>query len=330
MNAAVRGQHGFTLAEIAIALIVLSLLTVFVMDQVGPMLQFQAELATRGKLADLKQALQSAYRDNAASIDNDEQARLVLAAGTIDPAGGDARGRCSSSAATFAPIARYASQSTGAVFRDGGGAPLCVLITPRLTQIIAGVQVSYHSVAFVATGWNNRLDTVAGCGTTGLSAAGVLTVCGDDEGVLIDGLAIAAENFRQSSARMEKIAQAYQSYFQTRFESDPARDVSVDYFASSGTPAQRWDGGGAMPSTGCAGAVPLVAATGVSPHTVLGLSSTDVTDAYGQVIQLDNCSDRTRNPNNATAALQAPPYTALLQTTLPGGALLQLSVVGTF
>jgi hypothetical protein len=205
-----------------------------------------------------------------------------------------------------------------------------VFITARLAQAISGVEVPYHGVAIVSTGWNNRLDTVAGCGTTGLSAAGVLTVCGDDEGVLVDGLSIAADNVRQSSARMDKIAQAYQSYFQTRFESDPARDVSVDYFASSGTPVERWDGGGAMPSTGCSGAVPLIAATDTSPHTVLGLSNADVTDAYGQVIQLDNCSNSTRNPNNATIALQAPPYTALVQTTLPGGALLQVSVVGTF
>ena len=44
------GQRGFTLTEIAIALIVLSLLTVFVMDQVGPLVQRPRASAPAGSI----------------------------------------------------------------------------------------------------------------------------------------------------------------------------------------------------------------------------------------------------------------------------------------
>ena len=53
-----------------------------------------------------------------------------------------------------------------------------------------------------------------------------------------------------------------------------------------------------------------------------------MTDLYGQVMQYDNCSNEVRNPQNADAARQVPPYTASIVTTLPGGNLLRVNAVG--
>jgi prepilin-type N-terminal cleavage/methylation domain-containing protein len=322
--------RGFTLTEIAIVLAVLVPLVLFVLDVLGPMLAFQGGLDNRRQLADVRQAFVAAYRDNALSVDGDAGARFVLPEGTIEPVLPDAAsGRCASAPATFAPLARHLTQSASTAFRDGFAAPMCVLITPRLARNVSGVDVFYRIIAIVAPGQNGRLDTVAGC-STGLSAAGELTLCGDDEGVLVDGLNIASELLRQTLARMQAVAGAYQAYFQMRAQGDAARDASINYFASGGTPAQRWDSSGAMPLSACTGESPLLAAGGSPPAAVLGLSPADVTDPFGQVIQYDNCSNAVRNPQNTDAALQSPPYTAAIVTRLPGGAQLRVTAVGTW
>ena len=320
--------HGFTLTEMAIVLAVLIPLVLFVLDVLGPMLAFQGGLDNRRQLADVRQAFIAAYRDNPVSVDNEAGARFVLPAGPIDPVLPDATtGRCGATAATLAPVARYLTQSASTAFRDGFAAPICLLMTPRLTRAVSGVEVFYRIVAIVAPGPNGRLDTIGAC-TTGLSATGELTLCGDDEGVLVDGFNIAADLLRQTLARMQSIVTAYQTYFQTRAQSDPARDISINYFATGGAPAERWDTAGPMPLSACNAASPLVAVGGASPVNVLGLSPLDVTDFYGQVMQYDNCSNQVRNPQNADAALQTPPYTASIVTALPGGGVLRVTAIG--
>jgi hypothetical protein len=163
---------------------------------------------------------------------------------------------------------------------------------------------------------------------TGLSAAGELTLCGDDEGVLVDGFNIASDLLRQTLARMQTVVTAYQTYFQVRALSDPARDISINYFAAGGSPAERWDTAGPMPLSACSAPSPLVAASGPNPVGALGLSPLDATDLYGQVMQYDNCSNQVRNPQNTDVALQNPPYTASVVTALPGGGVLRVNAVG--
>jgi len=81
-----------------------------------------------------------------------------------------------------------------------------------------------------------------------------------------------------------------------------------------------------MPSTGGA-AVPI---TNNAAHTVLGLSVADVTDPWGGTLLLDNSSDAVRNPQNATVSMRSPGYTARISTTLPGGSVLERTVVGSY
>lgn len=320
--------RGFTLTELAIVLAVLVPLVLFVLDVLGPMLAFQGGLDNRRQLAEVRQAFIAAYRDNPVVVDAEPGARFVLPGGTIEVAGPDAAtGRCASGPATLAPLARYLPQSPSTAFRDGFAAPMCILITARQSRAIGGVDAFYRVLAIIAPGANGRLDTIGAC-TTGLSATGELTLCGDDEGVLVDGFNIAADLLRQTLVRMQLIATAYQSYFQSRAQADPSRDASINYFASGGTPAERWDAGGPMPLSACGAPSPLLVQGASGPAAILGLSNVDVTDHYGQVMQYDNCSNQVRNPQNADAAQQVPPYTASIVTTLPGGTVLRVNAVG--
>lgn len=320
-------QSGFTLAELAIALVILSVLSVFVMDQLGPMFQYQARVSTRSKTDDLAQAFRLAYRTEVVAIENEASAHLRLSTGLIEPMGADVHGRCTANAAALAPLNRYLQNATGIAFRDGNGAPFCIFMTPGLTRDVGGVAHRYRVIAVVSTGWNNRIDADAGCAGTSLSNTGELTLCGDDEGVRIDTLPLMMDLVAESQKRLDRIARAYERHFQSRFEADPARDLSVDYFAS-GTPADRWDGGNPIGTTGCAGAAPLVSTTAaISPHAALGLSTADVTDAFGQIIGFDNCSSAVRSPNNVNTNLQVPPYTAVIRSTLPGGGVLEAAAM---
>ena len=322
------GCRGFTLTEMAIVLAVMVPLVLFVLDVLGPMLAFQGGLDNRRQLAEVRQAFTAAYRDNPVTVDSEAGARFVLPGGTIEAVGPDATtGRCGSGPATLAPLARYLSQSASTAFRDGFAAPMCILMTARLSRAIGGVDTFYRLVAVVAPGPNGRLDTIGACATA-LSAAGELTLCGDDEGVMVDGFNIAADLLRQTLVRMQMAATAYQVYFQSRAQADPSRDASINYFASGGTPAERWDVGVPIPLSACSAPSPLLVAGGTGPSTTLGLSSIDVTDHYGQVMQYDNCSNQVRSPQNADAAQQVPPYTASIVTTLPGGTVLRVNAVG--
>jgi len=323
-----RCARGFTLTELAIVLAVMVPLVLFVLDVLGPMLAFQGGLDNRRQLAEVRQAFLSAYRDNPVTVDGEAGARFVIPGGAIEAVVPDpVSGRCGSGPTTLAPLARYLPQSASRAFRDGFAAPMCLLMTGRLARSIAGVDAFYRVIAIVAPGPNGRLDTVANC-TTGLSPVGELTLCGDDEGVLVDGFNIAADLLRQTLARMQLVAAAYQSYFQSRALADPSRDASINYFASGGSPAERWDAGGPMPLSACGAPSPLLVQAGPGPAAILGLSNVDVTDLYGQVMQYDNCSNDVRNPQNTDVARQVPPYTASIVTTLPGGNVLRVNAVG--
>ena len=165
--------------------------------------------------------------------------------------------------------------------------------------------------------------------TTTLSPIGVLTLGGDDKGILVDGRSLMQDKVTQSLAVVNRAADAYQTYFNTRYLANTTRDISIDYFANSdrgGNASSSWDFGGAMPNTG-GNAVNMV---NIGAHSVLGLTLSDVTDSFGQVLLIDNSSDAVRNPQNGTGALQTPGFTARISTSLPGGQTLSRTVVGSY
>lgn len=322
-------QRGFSLAELAIVLALIAMITPLMFDSFAAWNRWKNRIDTQRKLADVRQALTAAYRDGIATAEADADAKLTLPTGVIPIVPADGSGRCLSTDTTLSPIGPYSTQSPATLYRDGGGAPMCIFVSPRQSRQESGITLYYHSVAVVAPGPNGVLEATTDC-TTQFDNAGNLHLCGDDEGVVMDGAAIAHDALQATLQRLQKIAAAYQAYAASRFQVSTARDVGIDYFAATGPSADRWDNGGNMPSTGCQGFKPLIAATTPSPHDVLGLSPLDVTDAYGQTITVDNCSPAVRSPDNPTSTQQLPPYSALLRTTLPGGGTLDQSVIGIF
>lgn len=326
-------QDGYTLLEVVVALVLVTGLYAIAAESFGPALAFRAEIATKDRLDDLHQALYTAYKANALTVDANTGKTLDFGAlGTMSEAlPHPTSQRCTSTAATVLPIARFSKSSAGEGFIDGYGTPLCVFITPQLTLDISGVSVLYHSVAFISSGKNGVIDS----GTKLDDVTGNMTLGGDDIGILMDGQRFAEDRYKTSLDAVKKAADAYQAYFSVRYQSDPARSISVDYFSCGAetcppTSANSlWDAGNGMPVT-CSAPIAMFQETGISPSAVLGLSKSDVTDGYGNILTLDNCGATVRSPGNATAAMRAPPYTAVITATLPGGAKLSQTAVGQF
>jgi len=301
-------------------------LVLFTLDLLGPMLAFQGEQDTRRRLEELRAAVESAYRAHADLVDAEAQAVLRLPAGTLVPTDIDPQsGRCRSDAATFAPLGRWLSASPAVAFRDGHGAPMCVFITERQVVAVGGVALHHHVVAIVSPGPDGRPDAQGNC-RTGLAGDGRLVLCGDDEGVRVDGHAIATAHLERTLARMQLAADAYRGYFLARALADPSRDIAIDYFAAGEVPAGRWDSGGGLGLAGCEGLPVRPLADG--PAETLGLALAQAFDAWGGALRIDNCSVAVRSPLHPEPARQLPPYTAAIVATLPGAVELRVSVLG--
>jgi hypothetical protein len=185
-----------------------------------------------------------------------------------------------------------------------------------------GYAVYYRKVAILSRGYNGRIDA----GTAMDPATGAVTVGGDDAAVVVDGFQIQRELAEQSVAKVDRIAKAYERYFTNRYLANLSRDISVDYFASSGLTPARWDAGGLAGNSGGA----FADAATLNLSQALGLASTDFQDAYGGAIQVDNSSSQTRNPDNVAAAMSIPPYSALVRVNLTAGQTYTQSVIGSF
>jgi hypothetical protein len=155
-------------------------------------------------------------------------------------------------------------------------------------------------------------------------ATGVLTLKGDDRGVVVDGRLLHAALFDQAAAKLAKVAEAYETYFTSRYLANPSRDVSVDYFA------RNWDATGLIPSTG---GIFTPASVTLAP---LGLAPDDYTTPYG-AIQVGNYNECVISPTGAypNICVKSPqtnggalPYTAVLRVPLPGGEYLARVAVG--
>lgn len=314
-------QKGFSLFEIFIALILIAMLTSVTSPVLSGALRWYGKVETDRILKDLAQSFAIAYKENAIQIETNTGTNFTLPDGTIATSTRNAAGQCNSTTTTLAPLGRYLSTAATGAYLDGNALPLCIFITPQQTITINGVVLSYHTVAIISAGNDNFVE--AG---TSLSATGVLTTAGDDRGIVIDGKSLIVDRYQDTKTKMDRIVQALQAYFTTRYQGNVTRDLSIDYFANQNRAASAsadFDSSGAMPTTGGA----LVSMTSIGADTLLGLSAQDVTDGFGQVIQIDNSSDAVRNPENTNASLTTPPYTARISTTLPGvGTLIQTAV----
>ncbi|HET9113000.1 MAG TPA: type II secretion system protein [Burkholderiales bacterium] len=321
---------GFSLIEILVAISLMAIMTVAVAPQLKYLINFQAAADTQNRLSELQSGFSTAYLANMTQIETDPNAEINFgAAGIMSPATAAPGARCSVVAADFIPWSQYTGHAAGSLVEDGYGAPLCVLINPQSAVLLNGINLYYHTVAFVSTGPNNVLDN-----GTALDALGNLTLAGDDAGVLFDGRAFSVAKYTLTADKMKVVAQALEEYYVARYQSDPSRSSSIDYW-SNGTNSPypvRWDSsnpGNLINYTITAS--PIYTGTG-QPTTdlsvALSLSKDDVTDGYGNLINFENASQNVRSPDNGSTNLAIPPYTALLSTTLPGNVPYAQAIVG--
>lgn len=301
------------------AIAILAVLTVAMMPVLQSATSLWGQFETRNRLADLSQAITAAYQESVPIAESgvDPSHALKLATGTLWQSAPNGNGWCTgTTAATFAPLSRYLKNSPGAVWRDGYSRPLCLLITPSQSLSYNGATLYYHTLAVVSAGRDGKISP-----TTMLSDAGDLTLGGDDQAVVINGRQMALAALQTTQAQMQKIVSAYQAYFQNRYLGNSARDASIDYFSNA------WgDGSGTMPISA---GYPLNV-TWANFMTPLGLSASDITDGWGQVMLIDSASDAVRNPGNSNPAMRTPPFTARIVTTLPGGQPYAQTVMGTY
>lgn len=328
----IRFNKGFTLVELLVAISIIIAFSAYFMRDFGSVIDYKARLDTENKLKAWRKGVESVYLSNASTIDNDPLSKLVLLNTTqiLPTAINAANRRCSLPAATALPFANRAGYSSSDLNTDGHKSSFCLLITPRLSDNINGTALFYHSVAIVSPGSNGRIETTTSLDP--LTGNLIIDPASDDVGILFDGRRFAADRYDKTIAAMNRAVQAYSTYYSARYQSDSSRSLSTDYFScgvDSSCPSTqaRWDQAGEMIST-CAAPLAMVQATGVSPHAVLGLSTIDVTDGWGNLFVMDNCTNAVRSPNNTIAIRKNPPYTATISATLPGGSLLSMTAVG--
>ena len=320
------GSRGFSLVEILVAISLMAIITVSVAPQLKYLVNFQSGMQTQNLLSELQSGFAAAYQANVNSIESNPNAVLSFPAGAVAQALPSGTGRCTATVATFVPWSDYTGHAAGSLATDGYGAPLCVFISPQSALAINGVNLYYHVVAFVSTGPNRVLD--AG---TGLNpATGNLTLAGDDTGVTFNGQSFVLGQYNQTVSKMQNIAQALSAYYLMRYQSDPTRSASIDYWSNGVGSAytSRWDSNNTpINQIPWENTAVSIISSGIS--TALSLSQNDVTDGFGNIFKFENASVNVRSPDNGgTYAMTFPPYTALISTTLPGGSSLSQAVVG--
>lgn len=316
-----RKSAGFTLLELSIAVTLLGILAFGVIGSFTPLFQAKTELATAERLKKIALAVGSAYRVNARTVDASVVREFRLSP-TLVVANGTTAANATTQTA-LASIATYGQVSPGELERDEYVGFHTFLISNRLSYPMpGGYSVFYRKIAIVSPGYNGVVEPT----TVMDPATGNVTIGGDDLVIVVDGFQIQKDLSDRTIASVNKIVAAYQNYFTNRYLANPTRDVSVDYFANTGTPASRWDTGGLAGNSGGV----LADASALNFGQALGLSAVDMLDAYGTPIQIDNSSSNSRNPNNATAAMQIPPYSALVRAQLMAGQFYQLSALGGF
>lgn len=322
---------GFSLVEILVAITLMAIMTVAVAPQLRYLINFQSGADTQNRLSELQIGFAATYQANVNMIESDANAEInVGASGILHPATVAPGSRCTSTAANFTPWSNFTGHAAASLVNDGYGAPLCVFINPQAMIAMNGINLYYHTVAFVSTGPNNVLD--AG---TGLDSQGNLTLGGDDTGALFNGSAFAVNQYTLTAGKMRTIVQALEAYYLMRYQSDPSRSSSIDYWSNGiADPVtayqSRWDYTNPGNQIAWTNIASPMYTTGALPDlsVVLSLSKDDVTDGYGNVINFENASANVRSPDNIVTNMNTPPYTASISTVLPGGVLYSQTAVG--
>lgn len=309
-------QRGFTAIELILAVSIIAVFSAVLLSGYGAYIDQNQKDETRIRLKQIRLALTEAYRRQVLTVSGGP-------AGSATFGGTVMSNNTNLTAANIGLIQQFATLSPAVLALDGFNQPVRLFASDELTQVVAGTTLRYRVIAVVAPGRNSAVDSAFNVAT------GVLTVAGDDEGEIINGYAIVREVYDETVKRVDRLANAYGTYFQTRYMADSARNVSTNYFANTdptGAVSPSWDQTGAVATS--LGAVANAADLGV--QAALGLAPADLQTTFGQAIQIDNSSNDVNQPHNATATRQFPPFSARVIVALPGGETLIRTVVGTY
>lgn len=305
----IRNQRGFTLIEVLIALVLVTLISVAIMGSLGPWLSFKEKIDTQHKLTDVQTAITLAYTANAMTIDSVSDNYLqIYSGGQMVQSTPQSNGRCVTNLSSWQALSSYLPDGPANSALDGFQQPFCVYISNLISAQGPGATIWYHNIAIVSLGASGKINS----GTSFDATTGALTLAGDNTGVLINGYAIELDKVNQVQKQLDKISSAYETYFTSEYLSTASRDVTVDYFANGGN--STWDTNSSVPLTnGFSEAYSILQGIGVTPQDAVSSYETNNSIKVGNNAEsLDGATVRSPNTNGS------PPYTALLQAQLPG------------
>lgn len=267
----IKSQRGFTLAEILIALILLTAITMLMLNISKPWFNLKAEMDTSSRLGAIESALLSLYEPAAFTMETptdsgDDGSWMALASPSAAGVNGKLYyGNLTAGDATLGPLKNAFTYTRGqedlsavlpqgcrtegtlafwrqlpgslslrpdTVIRDGHGAPICLLLGPQRFIVNGGMRIYYHQMYAVTAGNNGRFDV----GSKISAATGALSLSGDDRGIVISGLDLQQKKFLATQQRLQNAASVYERYFSMRYLATNTREVMTNYFVDGGGP----------------------------------------------------------------------------------------------
>lgn len=312
-----RNQSGFTLVEMAIVMVLVSMVLAVISTNLSSFFALKSEAITEQRLESIRQAVQAAYIENAWDVDTNVSASLKLKHGDFTS------GEMTEASATA--IALYSTISVSDTLYDGFSNPFTVYISNPINSIYQNVNYTYRKIAIVSSG-----GKINGTESVFDQATGELVLGGREYAVVINGMDIQKRLIDKASQQIDKIGGLYEQFFYTRLMNSTIKSISVDYFAQ-GVPGDGYDDntnaiaktsifpnsrakiseeGGYVMDTSVSPAV----STGVttSAASALGLSISDSFSPWGKTYYLDNSSTLTKNPSNGGG-----PFTAVIGAEVP-------------
>jgi len=331
-----------------IALAIGTALTLSMFAAITPWINYKHKIDTEHRMSELKDAVTTAYRNYAMQVDTQISTAAVLAVGpdaatpitSTTPLINGTQTACGPNAQAAVSLLPYLSNMSLNGIVDGYAQNICIYISKPMAPVnVEGTALYYRVVALVSSGQDGRLDT----GTSFNATTGALTLGGDDVGILVSGFPIEYALYKESKARLDRLADMYSSFFTSRFQGNYARDYSIDYFVGCLTANQvtlngvttcslpyDYDSVAVLP-TGTLGSWETVTAT-LAP--ALGLGPEEETSAWdlpsgGSATAnsfmvanqaLSNAADETfgvQVQDPTVKSVNLPPYTALLRAQIP-------------
>lgn len=267
----IRKQRGFTLAEILISLILLTGLTLLMLNISKPWFNIKAEMDTSARLGAIETALLSLYEPAAFTMETpasstDDGSWMALASPSSAGVNGKQYyGNLTAGDATLGPLQGVFTYTQGqedlstilangcstesnlkfwkalpgalsmrpeTVLRDGNGSPICLVLGQPRFIVSGGMRVYYHQLYAVSAGRNGHFDS----GSKISSATGALTLSGDDKGIVISGLDLQQKKFLTAQQRLQNAVSVYERYFSMRYLATNTREIMTDYFMDPGGP----------------------------------------------------------------------------------------------